>query len=97
MPKPADKTGGPGKDDSTLEALVSPRLREMVFRVDEGGDNCLHELVLDTIERPLIQLVLERTRGNQLRAAQMLGINRNTLRKKIQRLGLDPTSTKKES
>jgi two-component system nitrogen regulation response regulator GlnG len=48
----------------------------------------LYDRVLAKIERPLIECVLEATRGNQIRAAAILGINRNTLRKKIQMLGL---------
>jgi two-component system nitrogen regulation response regulator GlnG len=48
----------------------------------------LYDRVLAEVERPLIQLALKATKGNQIRAAAMLGINRNTLRKKIQTLGL---------
>jgi two-component system nitrogen regulation response regulator GlnG len=46
-------------------------------------------MVLEQVERPLIRFVLEKTRGNQVRAADILGINRNTLRKKIQELGIE--------
>jgi two-component system nitrogen regulation response regulator GlnG len=46
----------------------------------------LYSLVIERVERPLIELTLKRTRGNQIRAAQMLGINRNTLRKKLTEL-----------
>jgi two-component system, NtrC family, nitrogen regulation response regulator GlnG len=45
--------------------------------------------VLREIERPLIQLSLSATRGNQLKAAQLLGLNRNTLRKKVRELDID--------
>jgi len=41
------------------------------------------------MERPLIRIILEKTRGNQVRTAEILGINRNTLRKKIQTLGIE--------
>ena len=45
--------------------------------------------LLEDIERPLIQLSLSATRGNQLKAAQLLGLNRNTLRKKLRELDID--------
>jgi two-component system nitrogen regulation response regulator GlnG len=41
------------------------------------------------MERPLLNLALEATRGNQVRAASLLGLNRNTLRKKIRELDID--------
>ncbi|MBF0285722.1 MAG: Fis family transcriptional regulator [Magnetococcales bacterium] len=50
----------------------------------------LHELVLRQVEEALFTRVLKETRGNQIRAAQMLGINRNTLRKKLRELEIQP-------
>ncbi|MEQ1715537.1 MAG: sigma 54-interacting transcriptional regulator, partial [Hyphomicrobium sp.] len=50
--------------------------------------NNLYEQALSRMERPLIERTLEAARGNQIKAARMLGINRNTLRKKLQLLGL---------
>jgi two-component system nitrogen regulation response regulator GlnG len=55
----------------------------------------LYERVLKEIELPLIALTLSATRGNQLRAADLLGINRNTLRKKIRDLDIPVTRGKK--
>ena len=49
----------------------------------------LYDRVLQEVERPLISICLAATRGNQIRAAQLLGVNRNTLRKKIRDLGLE--------
>jgi len=49
----------------------------------------LYSLVIERVERPLIELTLKATRGNQIRAAQILGINRNTLRKKITHLHIN--------
>jgi two-component system nitrogen regulation response regulator GlnG len=43
----------------------------------------LYNLVIERVERPLIELTLRKTGGNQIKAAEILGINRNTLRKKI--------------
>ena len=48
----------------------------------------LYDRILQEIERPLLRIVLAECRGNQLRAAELLGLNRNTLRKKIRELGL---------
>ena len=48
----------------------------------------LYDRVLREIERPLLQLSLAATRGNQIRAADLLGVNRNTLRKKIRDLDI---------
>lgn len=48
----------------------------------------LHQMVLREVERPLIEVVLARTRGNQSSAAQILGLSRGTLRKKIRDYGL---------
>jgi len=45
--------------------------------------HALHEMVLRAVERPLLEVVMQRTAGNQSRAAQWLGINRNTLRRKL--------------
>jgi two-component system nitrogen regulation response regulator GlnG len=48
----------------------------------------IYSRVIEEVERPLIVLSLHACRGNQLRAAAMLGINRNTLRKRIKELGI---------
>ncbi len=48
----------------------------------------LYERVLKEVERPLLTLTLQATRGNQIRAAEVLGLNRNTLRKKIRELNI---------
>jgi two-component system, NtrC family, nitrogen regulation response regulator GlnG len=53
-----------------------------------GPPGELYDKVLADVERPMIETALELTRGNQIRAAGLLGINRNTLRKKIQQLGI---------
>jgi two-component system nitrogen regulation response regulator GlnG len=71
----------------SLEELV---ISEVEALFDSGAEpsNVYHQ-VQERIERPLIEVVLERTQGNQIRAAALLGINRNTLRKKITELGID--------
>jgi len=71
---------------STLEDAARTRLSGMVAEAVETGSGTLHEAVLAQVERPLIELCLAATRGNQIRAAEILGVNRNTLRKKIRTL-----------
>jgi two-component system nitrogen regulation response regulator GlnG len=70
-----------------LEDAVRQRLAELL---DPGTDGVqdLYNTLISTVERPLIEVVLERAGGNQVKAADMLGINRNTLRKKITELGI---------
>ena len=69
-------------------AGVEQKLQECVKGLGGRESANLHELVLGLVERPLLQAVLRETGGNQLRAAALLGINRNTLRKKLRALGL---------
>ena len=49
----------------------------------------LYRSIIQAIEKPLIEDTLERTAGNQLKAARILGINRNTIRSKMRKLGID--------
>ena len=75
--------------DTNLSASVERHLRNY-FAAHEGGlpASGLYGRILHEIERPLVSIVLAECRGNQLRAAELLGLNRNTLRKKIRELGL---------
>ncbi len=52
----------------------------------------LYELVLSEIEQPLLEVVMNHTKGNLSKAAQVLGLNRATLRKKLKKYGLDGSS-----
>jgi two-component system nitrogen regulation response regulator GlnG len=73
---------------SSLEGLITQKLQSSLAQIDLQDMNNLYEMVLHQMERPLINIVLEKTRGNQVKAADVLGINRNTLRKKIQTLNI---------
>ena len=48
----------------------------------------IHQMVISAVEKPLFEYVLQRCQGNQSAAAELLGINRNTLRKRLQAYGL---------
>lgn len=70
-------------DQLSLEEIIRHKLEDYFRRTSDVELDNLYSLVIERIERPLIELTLKKTRGNQIRAAQILGINRNTLRKKI--------------
>lgn len=74
----------------TLEAKVIELERELC----ENRKGVVYRVILETIEKPVIEYALKRTEGNQLMAARMLGINRNTIRSKIKRLGIDNAAMK---
>jgi two-component system, NtrC family, nitrogen regulation response regulator GlnG len=72
-----------------LAATVERHLRSyFAAHEEELPASGLYERVIQEIERPLLSITLDECRGNQLRAAALLGLNRNTLRKKIRELGL---------
>lgn len=71
---------------SGFSALIEPLLRDHVKSWLEAEIGGLHSHIIAEIERPLIRMTLNYTRGNQIRAAALLGLNRNTLRKKIREL-----------
>jgi two-component system nitrogen regulation response regulator GlnG len=75
--------------DLSLEGLVEAKLRVSLTNLDKLESGDVYTMVLEQVERPLIRFVLEKTRWNQVRAANILGINRNTLRKKITDLGIE--------
>jgi len=88
LPCDLNITAGERRGDS-LENVIATRLKPFIEKTDLDGRQDIYELIMPFMERPLLRLVLERTCGNQLRAAEVLGINRNTLRKKIRSLGID--------
>lgn len=72
--------------DPLIEDFVGRKLKEFVRKIKLSQCRNLYDLLLREIERPLLTLILQETQGNQIQAAQILGMNRNTLRKKIKEL-----------
>jgi two-component system nitrogen regulation response regulator GlnG len=72
----------PVNNESSLSDLIYQRLVQIA---DEGGTEPrdLHQRIVSELEKPLIEFALERAEGNQVQAARILGLNRNTLRKKL--------------
>jgi two-component system nitrogen regulation response regulator GlnG len=77
-------------DEMSLEEVVRLKLKDYFRQIGDVEPTDLYQLILERVERPLIELTLERTHGNQLRAAAILGINRNTLHKKVIQLKITP-------
>ena len=69
-----------------VEHYLTAHFAEYGERLPPAG---LYDRVVQEVERPLIAISLAAARGNQIRAAQLLGVNRNTLRKKIRDLGIE--------
>ena len=67
----------------TLEDYVELKFGEFVHTMKASSAKGLHVTLIQAVERPLIQHALHETNGNQIQAAKLLGMNRNTLRKKI--------------
>lgn len=66
-----------------IEQCVRENL-EVYFR-DLGGEapHSMHEMLITLVEKPLLEVVMAKAQGNQSKAAEWLGINRNTLRRKL--------------
>ena len=79
------ETRGPENQFADLGSLVEAETRSALAAEEDE----LYRVVIERVERPMIEAVLEHTGGNQIRAAGLLGINRNTLRKKISELGCE--------
>jgi len=85
----ADTTPAAGPDGEGLSHSMESHLQTYFSAHGEGLPSPgLYDRVLKEVERPLITLTLQATRGNQIKAADVLGLNRNTLRKKIRELNI---------
>ena len=95
---PADAGAGVRREEGRLADSVAQHLRRH-FDLHAGQlpPPGLYARVLKEMETPLIEIALDATHGNQARCAELLGINRNTLRKKITDLGIEVTRRRKLS
>ena len=71
------------KRPNDISACIAGALETYFRDLDGEKPAAIYEMVLRSVERPMFEAVLQRTGGNQTLAASMLGINRNTLRKKL--------------
>ncbi len=75
--------------ESLSEAMMD-RLRNVVRKSDPSKKGDVFDFVKRCVEKPLLKMVLEETGGNRLKAANVLGINRNTLRTRLRELRIEP-------
>jgi DNA-binding NtrC family response regulator len=73
----------------SIGKFVESRLKGFMRNIKRFEKFNLYEMVIPEVEKSLILMVLKGTKGNQIRAARLLGINRNTLRSKINKLGIE--------
>lgn len=92
------QTPTPQRDEPRTETPIPASIEQFIhtqlrYYFNAHGNNLppsgLYDRLLPQLERPLILEALCATRGNQMKAAELLGLNRNTLRKKIRDLGID--------
>lgn len=82
-------------EETSLEKLVYWKLHNLFEKFDEDSPNDILKTVLAHVERPLFALVLNKTKGNQSKAADVLGCNRNTLHRKLKEFSIEPKDLRK--
>jgi Fis family transcriptional regulator len=78
------------KKNNVLEECVRECLARYFEDLDGAEPRDLWDMVMHCVERPVLEVALERSGGNQSRASEMLGITRNTLRKKLLAHNIQP-------
>lgn len=78
-----------GMGESSIGRCVRQALEAYFQHLDGEAPHEVQKMVLDAVERPMLEVVMRHARGNQTHAAQILGISRNTLHKKLVQYGLD--------
>lgn len=74
---------------SELSSSIKSSLDQYFKDLDGEPPHALYDMVLTSMEKPLLEYVMHYTAGNQSKAAEILGLNRNTLRKKIQQHNIE--------
>jgi len=71
------------KRQHDISACIYGALETYFRDLDGEKPGCIYDMVIKSVERPMFEVILQQANGNQTLASQMLGINRNTLRKKL--------------
>ena len=72
-----------------LSAAVNESLEDYFTHLDGQPPHAIYDMVLGCVEKPVLEFILNKVSGNQSKAAEILGLNRNTLRKKMVEYGLN--------
>jgi Fis family transcriptional regulator len=75
--------------ENELASTVRKVMRQYFKDLDGEKPSGIYDMVVAAVEKPMLEVVMFQAQGNQTRAAEMLGVNRNTLRKKLQQHGID--------
>jgi len=75
--------------ENELSSTVRKMMKQYFKDLDGEKPSGIYNRVANCVEKPRLEVVMHHAQGNQTRAAELLGINRNTLRKKLQEHGLD--------
>ncbi|MDO9064950.1 MAG: helix-turn-helix domain-containing protein [Sulfuricella sp.] len=75
-------------NESEISACVRKALDGYFKDLEGEKPSAIYEMVVGCVEKPLLQVILDHAQGNQTRAAEILGLNRNTLRKKMKTHGI---------
>lgn len=73
---------------SSIDEVVTKNLERYLKDHDEVNPQRIYDMVINAVERPMLEVVMRHAEHNQVKASEMLGINRNTLRKKLQNHGM---------
>jgi Fis family transcriptional regulator len=75
--------------ENELSSTVRKVMKQYFKDLDGEKPTAIYEMVVAAVEKPMLEVVMFQAHGNQTRAAELLGVNRNTLRKKLKQHGLD--------
>jgi Fis family transcriptional regulator, factor for inversion stimulation protein len=82
-----------GKPQPPIDEAVRVSLEKYFHSLEGAQAGEVYDMVIKAVERPMLQMIMQRADGNQLRASEILGINRNTLRKKLKAHGMIQRTT----
>lgn len=75
-------------NENEIAACVRRAMKEYFKNLDGEKPCAIYDMVIHCVEKPLLELILAEAQGNQTRASEILGLNRNTLRKKMKAHGI---------